>query len=131
MSWKILLVDDEADLLAGWERVLRPLGGSCLTATTGSEAIALIDRHRLDLVVSDLRLPGVDGLAVARHARAHVPFIPVILISAEDSDRAKAEARELGVSAFLTKPFSNAVFRETVAGLLENASSRSTDLPAS
>jgi DNA-binding response OmpR family regulator len=81
----------------------------------------------LDLVVSDLRLPDVDGLAIARHARAHVPSIPVILISAEDSDRTKAEARNVGVSAFLTKPVSNAVLRETVRRLLESAAPRSLD----
>jgi CheY-like chemotaxis protein len=67
MVRKILLVDDEPDLLAGWSRILRPLGYLCLTASTGPDAIVL-DLEAPDLVVTDLRLPGVDGLAIARHA---------------------------------------------------------------
>lgn len=127
MARKILLVDDEPDLLASWERVLRPLGHACLTASTGPDAIALIDREAPDLVVTDLRLPGVDGLAVARHARAHVPPISVFLISADDSDKAREAAREIGVSAFLAKPFANAAFREAVQRLLGEKASGSAD----
>jgi CheY-like chemotaxis protein len=117
MARKILLVDDEPDLLVGWERILRPLGHACLTASTGAEAIALIDREDPDLVVSDVRLPGVDGLAVAHHARTHVPPISVLLVSADDSDKAGEAARAMGVSVFLTKPFSNAAFRQAVEHL--------------
>jgi CheY-like chemotaxis protein len=128
MARKILLVDDEPDLLASWERVLRPLGHACLTASTGPDAIALIDREAPDLVVTDLRLPGgVDGLAVARHARAHVPSISVLLISAHDSDQAREAAREIGVSAFLAKPLANAAFREAVQRVLGDKASGSTD----
>jgi CheY-like chemotaxis protein len=119
MARKILLVDDEPDLLAGWERILRPLGYACLMASTGPEAMALIDRQAPDLVMTDLRLPGgVDGLAVARHARAHVPPISVFLISAHDSDQAREAAREIGISAFLAKPLANAAFREAVQRVL-------------
>lgn len=125
MTRKILLVDDEPDLLANCERLLRPLGHGCLTAHTGLDAITLIDREAPDLVVSDLRLPGADGLAVARHARAHVPPIPVLLISAEDSDTARIGAAEIGVSAFLTKPFANAELRDAVRRLLGDAAPRS------
>jgi CheY-like chemotaxis protein len=127
MARKILLVDDEPDLLGSWWRVLRPLGHACLMASTGPDAIALIDRETPDLVVTDLRLPGVDGLAVARHARAHVPPISVFLISADDSDKAREAGREIGVSAFLAKPLANAVFREAVQRFLGDEASGSTD----
>jgi CheY-like chemotaxis protein len=78
----ILVVDDEPDLVANCERLLQRAGHESRRAHTGPDAIALIDRERLDLVVADLRLPGVDGLAVVRHARGRVPPIPVILITA-------------------------------------------------
>ena len=124
---KILLVDDEPDLLASWERILRPLGHACLVASTGSDAMALIDREAPDLVVTDLHLPGgVDGLTVARHARARVPPISVFLISAHDSDQAREAAREIGVSAFLAKPLANATFREAVERVLGDHGSGST-----
>jgi CheY-like chemotaxis protein len=127
MVRKILLVDDEPDLLVSWGRILRPLGYLCLTASTGPDAIALIDREAPDLVVTDLRLPGVDGLAVARRARAHVPPISVFLISADDSDKVREAGREVGISAFLAKPLANAAFREAVQHLLGDKASGSTD----
>jgi CheY-like chemotaxis protein len=110
----ILVVDDEPDLVANCERLLQRAGHVPLRAHTGPDAITLIDREEPDLVVADLRLPGVDGLAVARHARGHVPPIPVILITAYDSTQARAAARESGVGAYLAKPFSNAAFVDAV-----------------
>jgi CheY-like chemotaxis protein len=110
----ILVVDDEPDLVANCERLLQRAGHESLRAHTGPDAIALIDGARPDLVVADLRLPGVDGLAVARHARGHVPPIPVILITAYDSPQARAGARESGVSIYLAKPFANAAFLDAV-----------------
>lgn len=123
----ILIVDDEPDLVTNCQRLLRPLGHIPLTANTAADAIAVIDREVPDLVVTDLRLPGPDGLVVARHARARVPPIPVLLISADDSDRARDAAREIGVSAFLAKPFANAALRQAVEHLLGNKASGSTD----
>jgi CheY-like chemotaxis protein len=93
-----------------------------LRAHTGPDAMALIDQERpdlvvadlRDLVVADLRLPGVDGLTVARHARGHVPPIPVILMTAYDSPQARRAARDSGVGAYLAKPFSNVAFVDTI-----------------
>ena len=118
MGRTILVVDDEPDLVANCERVLQRVGHVALRAYTGPEAMALIDRERPDLVVADLRLPGADGLAVARHARGRVPPIPVILITAYDSPQARTAARENDVGVYLAKPFSNATFLEAVLRLL-------------
>jgi CheY-like chemotaxis protein len=129
MTHKILLVDDEPELLGSWERILRPLGYACLIASTGTEAMVLIDRQAPDLIVSDLRLPGIDGLAVARYARARLPAILVLLVSADDSDGTRDAAREIGAGAFLAKPFANAAFRQAVERLLASANAGSTDGP--
>src|SRR5262245_61447883 len=110
MGRTILVVDDETDLVASCERVLRRAGHMSIRAYTGSEALSLIDQERPDLLVADLRLPGADGLVVARHARAKVPPIPVILITAYDSWQARQAASEVGVAAYLAKPFSNTEF---------------------
>ena len=110
----ILVVDDEPDLVANCERLLLRLGHVSLRAHTGTEALALIDREKPDLVVSDLRLPGADGLTVTRHARRHVPPIPVILITAYDSPEARRAATESGAEVYLAKPFSNATFLDAV-----------------
>jgi CheY-like chemotaxis protein len=122
MAPTILIVDDEPDLVTNCERLLRPLGHVCLAAGTATGAMALIERETPDLVVTDLRLPGADGLVVARHARAHVPPIPVILISADDAAGSRDAAREAGIGAFLSKPFANAAFLETVRRVLTRGS---------
>jgi CheY-like chemotaxis protein len=114
MTRTVLVVDDEPDLVANCERLLQRAGHESLRAHTGLDAIALIDWEGPDLVVADLRLPGTDGLAVARHARGRVPSIPVILITAYDSPQARSAARENGVSIYLPKPFSNAAFLDAV-----------------
>jgi CheY-like chemotaxis protein len=115
-------VDHEAELVASCERLLRRAGHMSLRAYTGPEAIALIDSDQPDLVVADLRLPKADGLAVARHARAQVPPIPVILITAYDSSQARQAASEAGVEAYLAKPFSNAEFLQAVLRILPSKS---------
>lgn len=118
MTLTILVADDEQDLVGTCERLLRRVGHDSLRAYTGSDALALIDQAKPDLVVTDLKLPGADGLAVARHARAHVPPIPVILITAYDSQHARSAAQEAGVGAYLAKPFSNTVFLDAVQRVL-------------
>jgi CheY-like chemotaxis protein len=123
--WRtILVVDDEPDLVANCERLLQRAGHASLRAHTGPDAMALIDREQPDLVVADLRIPGADGLVVARHARGHAPPIPVILITAYDSPQARSAARESGVDVYLAKPFSNAAFLEAVMRLLPPGSPR-------
>jgi CheY-like chemotaxis protein len=123
MPRTILVVDDEPDLVANCERLIQRLGHACLRAHTGPDAITLIDREDPDLVVTDLRLPGTDGFAVAHHARRHIPPIPVILITAYDSPHARSAARESGAGTYLAKPFSNNAFLEAVQRALPRAPS--------
>jgi two-component system response regulator (stage 0 sporulation protein F) len=118
MARTILVVDDEPELVASCERLLQRVGHVSVRAYTGPEAVSLIDREKPDLVVADLRLPGADGLAVARHARARVPPIPVILMTAYDSWQARQAASESGVDVYLAKPFSNAAFLDAVLRVL-------------
>jgi CheY-like chemotaxis protein len=120
----ILVVDDEQDLVANCERLLKRIGHASLRAHTGPDAITMIDRERPDLVVVDFRLPGADGLAVTRHARGHVPPIPVILITGYDSPQTRRAATESGAEVYLAKPFSNAAFLDAIERVL---SLRSTD----
>jgi two-component system response regulator (stage 0 sporulation protein F) len=114
----VLVVDDEPDLVANCERVLQRAGHVSLRAYTGPEALAVIDRETPDLVVVDLRLPGVDGLVVTRHARGRVPPIPVILTTAYDSPQARRAATESGAEVYLAKPFSNTAFLGAIERVL-------------
>ena len=106
MAARVLVVDDDPDMITTCAQILTRHGYVCLTASAGSEAIAMIDAERPDLVVTDLHMPGVDGLAVARHARERVPPIPVVLITAWPSAGGGRDGRL--ATAQLAKPFANA-----------------------
>jgi CheY-like chemotaxis protein len=114
VSPKTLIVEDEPDLLETCVRLLRQVGHSCLAAPSAREAITLIDARRPNLVVTDLRLPTLDGLAVARHARRTSPPIPVIITTGYTSAEARREAYKAGATIFLPKPFTAAEFMEAV-----------------
>jgi DNA-binding response OmpR family regulator len=106
-------VDDEADLTGSLVRLLRRFGHTCLTTSSGREAIDMIDTDRLDLVVTDLQMPEVDGMAVIRSARGKQPPIPVILMTAYPAVESRFLVTALG-AVYLSKPFANADFLRAV-----------------
>ena len=120
MTPRILIVDDDADMVTTCAQILTEHGYACLTASAGSEAITMMAAERPDLVVTDLHMPGVDGLAVARHARERVPPIPVVLISAWPSARGAGDGCLAGATAHLAKPFANADLVATVRRALRD-----------
>ena len=102
---KILLVDDEIDLLHGLKKNLRLLGFKVLTATSGGEAFELFMVHNFDLVITDMRMPNGDGLELLNNLRKIDSSIPVICFITECSDQQIQEVEKLGVVAMLSKPF--------------------------
>jgi DNA-binding NtrC family response regulator len=104
----VLVVDDEPDVRDLLVEYFRERGCEVTGAAEGREAIALIQRTpgRFTLVVTDLQLPGVDGLAVLRAARAANPSVYVVIITGYASLDSAIEAVRLGAYDYLTKPFS-------------------------
>jgi CheY-like chemotaxis protein len=78
----ILCIDDEENQLTVRKFVLERMGYLVLTASSGQEALNLLDSHRIDLVLSDYLMPGLSGTELARQIKARNPKLPVILISA-------------------------------------------------
>jgi DNA-binding NtrC family response regulator len=107
MAHRILLVDDDIDVLDTLVRLLGREGYTCRVASSGDEGIRAVDAEAPDLVVTDLRMPGVDGMAVARHARQHHPPIPVILMTAYATSETNRDVRRMGGTTYVTKPFAN------------------------
>ncbi len=103
---KILLVDDEPELVASCARFLERLGHSCLSAYDGARAMTLLEQEVPDLVITDLQLPEHDGFEVARRVRQALPQTPVILITAYSRAATAEAAYAAGASAYLPKPFS-------------------------
>ena len=119
MSSQVLIVDDDADLSETLARLLGRFGHKCLVAASGSEAIDLIDTMTPDLVVTDLHMPGMDGIAVMRRARQESPPIPVVLMTAYPTADTRREAERAGGVVYLAKPFANADMLEAVQRALD------------
>lgn len=107
MGPRILLVDDDIDLLDTLVRLLGRQGYTCRVASSGDEGIRTMEAESPDVVVTDLRMPGMDGLMVARHARQHCPPIPVIVMTAYTTSETHQDVRRMGGTTYLTKPFAN------------------------
>jgi two-component system response regulator GlrR len=114
MAARILVVDDDSDMLTTCAQILACHGYLALTARTGADAIAMMDAERPDLVVTDLHMPGVDGVAVARHARNRTPPIPVVLMTAWPIAGDAGPRHRADAPAHLVKPFANADLVESV-----------------
>jgi CheY-like chemotaxis protein len=113
-SRRILIVEDEPDLATTCARLFRQMGHTPLVALNGREALTLIDRETPDLIVTDLRLPGVDGLEVLHHAHRDGRRTPVILVTAYASEAVRHEAFAAGARGYLIKPFSLVDLRAAV-----------------
>ncbi len=101
---RILLVDDEVSIQRTMTPLLRSRGYEVEVAGTGREAIAAIEAAQPDLIVLDLGLPDIDGLDVCRRVRDRWD-IPVLVLSARDSEKDKVVALDEGADDYVTKPF--------------------------
>jgi len=111
MSQKILVVDDELDIVKVVRAYLEQSGFRVLTASDGTQALAVFRHERPDLVVLDLNLPSLDGLDVCRAIRRE-SNTPVIMLTARVEETDRLIGLEIGADDYITKPFSP---REVVA----------------
>ncbi|MGZ4495633.1 MAG: winged helix-turn-helix domain-containing protein [Nocardioides sp.] len=108
---RILVVEDEESFSDPLSYMLRREGFEVHVAGTGPDALAAFDRHGADLVLLDLMLPGLSGTEVCRALRSR-STVPVIMLTAKDSEVDKVVGLELGADDYVTKPYST---RELVA----------------
>jgi two-component system, OmpR family, response regulator RegX3 len=108
---RVLVVEDEESFSDALSYMLRKEGFEVATAATGPDAIEAFERNGADLVLLDLMLPGLPGTEVCRELRAR-SNVPVIMLTAKDSEVDKVVGLELGADDYVTKPFSS---RELVA----------------
>ena len=102
----ILVVDDDAAMLRALRKVLSGEGASVATASWAGEIMERLDENqgRFDLIITDLRMPVLNGHSVLRAVKAALPEVPVIVITAFGSPEKQAECRKDGAAAFLEKP---------------------------
>jgi DNA-binding NtrC family response regulator len=121
---RILIVDDEARLGRVLVEMLEGAGHEVAHVTGGAAAIARIAAGELDVVVSDLRMPEVDGMAVLREVRRNSPGTDVVLMTAYATAQNAVEAMKLGAVDYLVKPFAMDEFRIRIAHILERRAIR-------
>jgi DNA-binding NtrC family response regulator len=113
----VLVVDDEPKLGRVVAQMLELDGHQVALAGGGREALALLAQKRFDVVVTDLRMPEVDGLAVLRAARSRTPPLEVILMTAHGTAESAVAAMKAGAADYVTKPFSMDELRMRVGRL--------------
>lgn len=111
MKRRVLVVDDEPKLVESVSRYLEEAGFQPLGAATGEEALERFASDKPDLVLLDLRLPGIHGMEVARQLRAESD-VPIIMLTAQSEDVDRIVGLEVGADDYVTKPFNP---RELVA----------------
>lgn len=101
----VLVVDDEQDLRDGSERILTRAGFHVLKASRGDEALEVLPKHKVSIVLLDLKMPGMDGMEVLKHIRALDETILVIVITGYATVETAIEAMKRGAYDFISKPF--------------------------
>ena len=103
---RLLVVEDEPNILELLSASLRYAGFDVVTAAAGTEAVQAAQRHRPDLIVLDVMLPDMDGFDVIRRLRGGGARIPVVFLTARDATEDKIRGLTLGGDDYVTKPFS-------------------------
>ncbi len=105
MAERILIVDDDEALRESLELVLVSEGYAVVTADCGEAALARIEEHPVDVVLCDLRMPGIDGFELMPQIGRQLPGIPIVLMSAYGTQDLAVEAMRRGAYDYLAKPF--------------------------
>jgi DNA-binding NarL/FixJ family response regulator len=120
MARRLLVVDDEAILLKAVAATLRAEGYEVTTARSAREALVSVNQTMPDLIVSDIRMPGMDGYELARILRsnARTALIPIIFLTAKGERKDRIAGFRSGVDAYLVKPFDPDELLAVVSGIL-------------
>lgn len=112
---RVLLIDDDSTILEFYQDALTPLGYAMETAEDGAEAAYLLESKRYDVIVSDIVMPGLDGLGLLKQVRSTNLDVPVVLVTGSPSTETAIRAIEYGAFRYLTKPFPASELRRVVA----------------
>jgi two-component system chemotaxis response regulator CheY len=106
MAKKILIIDDSPSVLAVLDDMLDDLGYEVSAADNGKQACELLEANRYDLIITDLTMPVMDGIAFVQAAKQmpNCKFVPIVMLSSEEDEAKIAEAKKVGISTFLRKP---------------------------
>lgn len=122
MGGRILIVDDEKNIRLTVKQALMPLGYEVETAMNGEEALQSLEERDLDVMLLDLKMPGMNGMEVLRRVAHTRPDVRVIIVTAFGTVENAVEAMRLGAVDFIQKPFSLQEIRELVRRVMDRPS---------
>ena len=130
MAKRLLVVDDDPGLLLAVSETLRAEGYDVKTARRGTEAMMIVAQSLPDLIISDIRMPGMDGYQLVRALRsnARTRLVPIVFLTAKDETTDRIAGFRTGVDAYLTKPFEPEELAAIVAGILARVERTHSDL---
>lgn len=123
MAYNVLIVDDSATMRALIRKVLAISGfklGECFEGANGKEALSILERHWVDLILSDLHMPEMDGGDLLKALRGHDLWrtIPVVFITTEGRREVLQPLMQLGCQGYIQKPFRPEAIRQQLASIL-------------
>lgn len=119
---KVLVVDDDPVVGKSFNRVLSQKGYAVITAENAQEALTKMQEGEYDVVFTDIKMPGMDGLELAERVKANRPWTPVVIVTGYGTTANEERAKAAGVSSFLQKPLSPEMIEGSMAkALLETA----------
>jgi len=121
---RLLIVDDEPDFRQALEFSFKRLGYQVFSAANGRDAFNLIQSNPIDVVISDIRMPGGDGVELLDRTKALRPDMPVVLLVTGFADLTTEEAHNKGAEALFSKPFNTKVIQEAIGRLLTSPEQR-------
>ena len=101
---KILLVDDEKDLIEMLSLRLQETGEKVKSAYSGQECLETLDKNNIDVVILDIRMPGMDGIETLKEIKKRFPLVEVIMLTGHGSTETAVEGMKLGAFDYLLKP---------------------------
>jgi DNA-binding NarL/FixJ family response regulator len=130
MAKQLLVVDDDPGLLLAVSDTLRAEGYEVVTARRGAEAMVRVAESLPDLIISDIRMPGMDGYQLARNLRAapRTRLVPIVFLTAKDETADRIAGFRTGVDAYLTKPFEPEELAAVVKSILDRVQRTHSDL---
>lgn len=130
MAKRLLVVDDDPGLLLAVSETLRAEGYDVKTARRGAEALIIVAQTLPDLIISDIRMPGMDGYQLVRNLRsnARTRLVPIVFLTAKDEIADRIQGFRTGVDAYLTKPFEPEELAAIVRSILRRVERTHSDL---
>lgn len=104
MKGNLLLIDDEVELSESMKELFEDEAKQIFIANNGEEALVILENHSIDCVVSDIKMPVMDGLRFMREARERGHSQPIIFFTGHGTEQLKKEVREMGAADLLMKP---------------------------